>query len=213
MHIIKVCGMRDAQNIKKVSALPIDYIGFIFYSKSPRFVENEQSTPFSKAFLRSIKPKKVGVFVNAPLEIILQKVVDFDLQAIQLHGNETPDFIQDLRPQISHQINIFKAFSIDESFDFERLKYFENIVDKFLFDTKTPQYGGSGHKFDWDLLQKYEGKTPFLLAGGIGIADTEGVKNWKHSRFEGLDLNSRFEVSPALKDVDLLYEFISRLHQ
>lgn len=211
--IIKVCGMRDAQNIAAVSALPIDYIGFIFYTKSPRFVEKLVTKPFSKDFLRHIKPKKVGVFVNETIEKIVEKAIDFDLQAIQLHGNETPDFIQRLRPCLAPAVAIFKAFSIDENFDFQLLKDFENLTDKFLFDTKTSQYGGSGQKFDWQILENYRGKTPFLLAGGIGAADTEGVRNWHHHSLEGFDLNSRFELYPALKDVELLRKFIATIRQ
>jgi phosphoribosylanthranilate isomerase len=210
---IKVCGMREVQNIAAISALPIDYIGFIFYVKSPRFVEKWQDKPFVKDFLKTIKPKKVGVFVNETVEKIVEKVQTFDLQAVQLHGSETPTFIENLRQSLPPKTAIFKAFSIDENFDFQILKDFENLADKFLFDTKTPQHGGSGQKFDWQLLEKYQGDTPFLLAGGIGAADTEGVKNWQHSRLEGFDLNSRFELSPALKDVDLLREFIATIRQ
>lgn len=210
---IKVCGMRDEQNIAALSTLPIDYIGFIFYTKSPRFVQKLEAKPFSKDFLSCIKPKKVGVFVHETIENITKKSIDFDLQAIQLHGNETPNFIERLRQYLRPSISIFKAFSIDEKFDFQLLKDFENLADKFLFDTKTAQHGGSGQKFDWQLLEKYQGDTPFLLAGGIGVADTEGVKNWQHSRLEGVDLNSRFEHSPALKNVDLLREFIAAIRQ
>lgn len=207
--IIKVCGMRDPQNIETIAKLPIDYIGFIFYAKSPRFVDK----PLDKNFLKRLTPKKVGVFVNEQIENITKIIQDFDLQTIQLHGKESPEFIIALRKHIGQEIEIFKAFSIDENFDFQQLKNFENLIDKFLFDTKTQQHGGSGQKFDWQLLANYNLDTPFLLAGGIGAADTEGVKKLKHLQLSGFDLNSRFEIEPALKNEKLLSDFIAAIRQ
>ncbi len=243
---IKVCGMRDPQNIADLIQLPIDYIGFIFYEKSPRYVTSiPDVTTFKK--LSNLKHiKRVGVFVNADIDFVLTKIEQFSLDVVQLHGKETPQYLAELKTSLrgtkqkneelnhselnpnklnpensslmnnhlslinnhSSLIEIWKAFSIDEIFDFETTIPYENIADKFLFDTKTPQHGGSGQKFDWHILKKYEGKTPFFLSGGISAADTEGVKNIGHSQLFGLDINSKFEISPALKDVPLLKKFI-----
>ncbi len=197
--------MREVENILAIAALPIDYMGFIFYPKSARFVVD-----FPKAAL-DISVKKVGVFVDETIENVLSKIESCKLSAVQLHGAESPKYIEHLRKHAA-EIEIFKAFSIDQTFDFERVENYENAVDWFLFDTKTPQYGGSGLTFDWNLLEKYEGNTPFLVAGGISATDTGGVqKMQQHPRFDGIDLNSRFEIAPALKNVALLQQFIEQL--
>ena len=221
---IKVCGMRDAENIVQLIELPIDYIGFIFYEKSPRYVALMPQLINSDKFK---KINKVGVFVNADIDFVLDKITKFGLNTIQLHGKETPQYLMDLRIKIKElisnklfpivnnlelKINIWKAFSIDEQFDFNNTKPYEGIADVFLFDTKTPQHGGSGQKFNWDLLQNYHGKTPFFLSGGISASDTEGVNFITHPKFSGLDLNSKFEISPAFKDVELLKKFINSVH-
>ncbi len=238
---IKVCGMRDPQNIADLVQLPIDYIGFIFYEKSPRYVIHVLDwATFEK--LPNLKHiKRVGVFVNADIDFILDKIQKFDLNVVQLHGKETPQYLEELKTSLrgtkqkneklkaksiqseghestsnyssftihhSPLTEVWKAFSVDETFDFEATTLYENIADKFLFDTKTPQHGGSGQKFDWDILKNYVGKTPFFLSGGISAADTEGVKSIAHPQLFGLDINSRFEISPALKDTGLLEQFI-----
>jgi phosphoribosylanthranilate isomerase len=219
---IKVCGMRDAENISQLIQLPIDYIGFIFYEKSARYVELIPEIINSEAF-NTIK--KVGVFVNAEIDFILKKIKEFNLNVIQLHGKEPLQYLIELRIKnlklrgINSELNtinnseleIWKVFSVDETFDFNETKQYNALADKFLFDTKTPLHGGSGQKFDWEILNQYEGDTPFFLSGGISAADTEGVKNIRHPQFFGLDLNSKFEISPALKDVQMLRKFISVL--
>ena len=202
---IKVCGMRDTQNIADLLELPIDYIGFIFYEKSPRYVA---SMPQLTDPIKFEKINKVGVFVNADIDFVLDKITKFDLNTVQLHGKETPQYIRDLRIK-NAKIDIWKAFSIDEQFDFDATKPYEGLANAFLFDTKTPQHGGSGQKFNWDLLNDYRGQTPFFLSGGISAADTEGVNSITHSEFSGLDLNSKFEISPAFKDVKLLEKFFN----
>ena len=205
---IKVCGMRDAQNIADLLELPIDYIGFIFYEKSPRYVE---LMPQLIHFEKFKKINKVGVFVNADIDFVLDKIDKFGLNTVQLHGKETPQYLMDLRTK-TNEIHIWKAFSIDEQFNFDNTKPYEQLADAFLFDTKTPQHGGSGQKFNWDLLQNYKGGTPFFLSGGISAADTEGVKSVTHPKFSGLDLNSKFEICPAFKDIELLKKFIDSVH-
>ncbi len=220
---IKVCGMREAENINQLIQLPIDYIGFIFYEKSARYVQLIPELINSELFN---KIKKVGVFVNADIDFILKKIKEFDLNAVQLHGKETPQYLNELKIKnlklniINSELNIinnseleiWKVFSVDDTFDFNETKGYEALADKFLFDTKTPLHGGSGQKFNWAILNQYEGNTPFFLSGGISAADTEGVKNIRHPQFFGVDVNSKFEISPALKNVPMLEKFISDLH-
>ena len=201
--IIKVCGMRDAENIREVEALGIDLMGLIFWPKSKRYVaERPQYLP--------TQVKKVGVFVDATLEDIHQHIQDYQLDIIQLHGHETPEFIAQLSI-INFQFSIIKAFNIATAEDLAQTKPYEGIVDYFLFDTKAQLPGGSGEQFDWSVLSHYEGTTPFLLSGGIGPDDAERIKSFHHPRCIGIDLNSRFEIVPGLKDVNQLKDFISNL--
>lgn len=198
--------MRDFKNIQQVSSLPIQYIGFIFYEKSPRFVVKT----IKNALTTSIK--KVGVFVNADIGDVLDKVENFQLDIIQLHGKETPQYISNLKSALPH-IPIWKAFSVDESFDFKTTEAYLNLADIFLFDTKTPQYGGAGVKFDWQILEHYQGNTPFMLAGGITENDVDAILKLKSQipQLHGLDLNSKFEIEPALKDVEKLKVFLEKI--
>ena len=201
--MIKVCGMREADNIREVEALGIDLMGLIFWPKSKRYVaERPQYLP--------TKVKKVGVFVDATLEDIRQHIQDYQLDIIQLHGHETPEFIAQLSI-INFQFSIFKAFNIATAEDLAQTKPYEGIVDYFLFDTKAQLPGGSGEQFDWSVLSHYEGTTPFLLSGGIGPDDAERIKSFHHPRCIGIDLNSRFEIAPGLKDVNQLREFIKKI--
>ena len=210
--------MREAANIAEVSALPIHFLGFIFYEKSPRYVMDAIET------LRSCPDDltRVGVFVNADIDFVLDKIIAYELNAVQLHGSETPLYVHDLalmmwkkhKIQPNVEVEIIKAFSVDEDFDFNKTKDYKGLVDYFLFDTKTPQYGGAGMKFDWSILKKYEEETPFLLAGGITEHDVEAVLKIKEEmpQLYGLDLNSKFEIEPALKDVEKLRGFIEKVH-
>ena len=201
--MIKVCGMREADNIREIEALGIDLMGFIFWPKSKRYVaERPQYLP--------TQVKKVGVFVDATLEDIRQHIQDYQLDIIQLHGHETPDFIAQLSI-FNFQFSIIKAFNIATAEDLAQTKPYEGIVDYFLFDTKAQLPGGSGEQFDWSVLSHYEGTTPFLLSGGIGPDDAERIKSFHHPRCIGIDLNSRFEIAPGLKDVNQLREFIKKI--
>lgn len=195
---IKVCGMKDAENIANLTKLPIDYMGFIFYSKSPRFVDKTLDISKYKEI------DKVGVFVNADKDYIKNKINDYALNAIQLHGNETPDFCKEFE-----NITVIKAFSIANEKDFEATSDFEHCCNYFLFDTKTTQYGGSGQKFNWDILEYYKGARPFFLSGGISAEDVEEIKKINHPRLYALDLNSKFEIEPGLKDINKLEKFIN----
>ena len=197
--IVKVCGMRDAQNIRDVEKLGVDWIGMIFWPQSKRFVAEVPS------YLPKHQ-KRVGVFVDAPLEDIRQHISDYQLNIIQLHGQESPDYVKALKPYTT-----IKAFNIAKADDLVQTEQYEGIADYFLFDTKGLMVGGNGQKFDWSVLTAYHGKTPFLLSGGIGLDDAESVNSFHHPSCIGIDLNSRFEVSPAFKDIDKLKTFLGKI--
>ena len=198
--IIKVCGMRDASNIQELEKLSINWMGMIFWPQSSRFV------PEVPAYLPR-RVKRVGVFVDASMEEIRQHVTDYQLDIIQLHGQESPAFAEALKP-----LPVIKAFNIADPEDLNQTKAYEGIVDYFLFDTKGKVVGGNGEKFDWAVLSSYQGETPFLLSGGIGPDDAEAVNSFHHPRCIGIDLNSRFEQAPAFKDITKLRKFIKQLH-
>jgi phosphoribosylanthranilate isomerase len=204
---IKVCGMRDAQNIAEIAALPIDYMGFIFYEKSARHVDTESSTFLNYTNFKSIQ--KVGVFVNENIENIISKVFDYQLDVVQLHGGETNDFIFELKKKLP-QIVVFKAISVAEESDFTKTTAYPD-ADFLLLDTKTPLHGGSGQKFDWSLLEKNPINKPFFLSGGIAFEDVEIINNLGINNLYGIDVNSRFEFVPALKDTLLLKNFIAKM--
>src|SRR5690606_5663350 len=160
---IKVCGMK--LNVHEVAALYPDYLGFIFWGPSKRFFEG----PIPEL---PVDIKKVGVFVDAPLEEILKKIKEYDLQIVQLHGKESPSFCKELK---KHSVNIIKVFSIHDGFDFGTLEPYENTCDYFLFDTKGKLPGGNGYKFDWRVLKNYPSTKPFFLSGGIGLEEVEQI--------------------------------------
>ncbi len=191
--------MREAQNIREVEILGIDWIGMIFWSGSKRFVSSQPSY-LPKGI------KKVGVFVNADLQDIKQHVEEYQLDFIQLHGQETPDFVQALKPS-----RVIKAFNISDPEDFQQTEDYEGIADYFLFDTKGASIGGNGEKFNWSVLSHYHGETPFILSGGIGPDDASGIKALHHPMFIGIDLNSRFEIEPGIKDITKLDNFVKQL--
>jgi phosphoribosylanthranilate isomerase len=199
--LIKVCGMRDTQNINDLIGLGVDYMGMIFYAKSPRYIEQ---LPEIHDY-RNVK--KAGVFVNADETEIMDQVHKFDLQVVQLHGYEEADLCETLKYQ---GLEVFKAFGISDDFDFVNVRSFEGVCDMFIFDTKTKTHGGSGRKFNWDKLKDYKGNTPFLLSGGISPKEIEEVISFEHPQYAGVDLNSGFEIEPGLKDVGLLKEFVMK---
>lgn len=196
---LKICGMKYPDNILEVGSLLPDYMGFIFWEKSARYFDG-----VIPDLPKSIK--KVGVFVNATQTEILEKVTKYDLQAIQLHGQESVEFCQDLKAQIDNTIEIIKAFSVDDAFDFEVLKPFEDACDYFLFDTKGKLPGGNGTTFDWKVLEKYPSSKPFFLSGGIGIEEIEAVKEISKTNLPlyAIDVNSKFEIEPGLKNINLV---------
>lgn len=201
--LVKVCGMKYAKNITQVAELQPSYIGFIFYKKSIRYF-NQQIPKLPDTI------KKVGVFVNETVEQIKKKVTEHKLQAVQLHGTETVDFCRQLKA-IFPKIELIKAFSVDEKFDLKKTVQYESFCTCFLLDTKGKLYGGNGVKFNWDILKKYKGNTPFLLSGGITKEDAEDIKKIKHPQFIGVDVNSGFEIEPALKNIEDLKQFKQNL--
>lgn len=202
--IIKTCGMRDADNIRAVSELGIDWMGFIFWAPSSRYVSEKPS------FLPT-RQKRVGVFVDARIEEVKSKADEYALDLIQLHGSESPAFCERLKANSRQQL--IKAFNIATQEDLEQTSPYEGLVDYFLFDTKAKMVGGNGTQFDWSVLSAYQGNTPFLLSGGIGPDDAEKVRSFHHPQLAGIDLNSRFELSPALKDIEKLKQFITEYNE
>lgn len=201
---LKICGMKFPENIMEISQLKPDFLGFIFYKKSPRNFENE-IPELSKEI------KKVGVFVKAPFEEILQKAKQYNLDLIQLHGNESAEFCS----KIQKEIPVIKAFSIDEDFDFGTLNEYENSCDYFLFDTKGKNHGGNGITFDWSLLDNYKLEKKYFLSGGISLENTaallEFLKTKSAENCFAIDINSRFETQPGLKNTAKITEFKSKL--
>jgi phosphoribosylanthranilate isomerase len=203
---IKVCGMRDPVNISGVVAAKPDFLGFIFYPKSSRFAGFEPS-----AEILAIVPdavKKVGVFVDEIPEKVLEICQSWKLDVAQLHGNENPEYCQQIK---SSGIAVFKAFSVEEQFDFTTLEAFRGYCDYFLFDTKGRLPGGTGRKFNWQLLQNYHSQVPFFLSGGIGPNDLNNIREFNHPQLFGIDINSGFEISPAMKDVEKVRKFIAEI--
>lgn len=203
--------MRDRENIRAVAAFKPDYMGLIFYTGSKRYVEQADF-----ALLESLpsEMKITGVFVNESRQEILKKVGEFNLQAVQLHGQETAEYCSSLKIELAKcdtGIEIIKAFAVDEDFNFETVTEYEALVDFFLFDTKTSGHGGSGLKFNWEILKNYNSAKPYFLSGGIGPDDLELLMNWDDERFFAVDLNSKFEISPALKDTDKVSRAINTI--
>ena len=203
---IKICGMKYPDNILEVGMLLPDYMGFIFWDKSVRYFDG-----IIPELPKSIK--KVGVFVDANLDEILEKIEKYDLQAIQLHGNESAEFCKTLKKNIPKLIDIIKVFSILDTFDYDLLKPFETVCDYYLFDTKGKLPGGNGTAFDWKVLENYPSTKPFFLSGGIGIDEMNDVNEISKTNLPiySIDVNSKFEIEPGLKNIELCREAINRL--
>lgn len=197
--------MRDADNIRDVEALGVDFMGFIFYDKSPRNVD-------TKPDYLPEGCHRVGVFVNATVEDIVSRVKDFCLTFVQLHGAETPAFVLSLRKSLEAEglatVKIVRSIAVASRSQVMKALIWDGYVDGILFETPTAGYGGSGISFDWSLLSSYRGKTPFFLAGGLGMECLPELKAFRHPRWLGIDLNSRFEIAPGVKDVEKLQQFI-----
>ncbi len=227
---LKVCGMKYVENIQQVAELNPDYLGFIFYEKSKRNFEG-----IIPEISNSIK--KVGVFVNEFSEIVISLVEEYRLDALQLHGDESVDYIKELKEKLAERralfidenknikkkknqhyiskspIEIIKVFGVKDEFNFDLLKPYLDVVDYFLFDTKGKERGGNGTQFDWTLLESYPFDKPFFLSGGIGLNDVKKVKEIVHSDLPiyALDVNSKFESEPGLKNIEQLKSFKKQL--
>ena len=210
--------MRDADNIRDISALGVDMIGLIFYPPSPRYVQQFSSgagiiPDYAPDMGKT--PLRVGVFVDDMPQNIVTRVYNYKLDYIQLHGNEPRETLENLRatidPDIKPKIKIIKAISVSSAEDIKKYKEYVGAADLFLFDTNCKTVGGSGEQFDWQVLQAYDGDVPFLLSGGIGPDDAERIKNFHHPKCIGIDLNSKFEIEPALKDVEKLKQFLVKV--
>ena len=230
--------MRETENIRAVAGLGIDMMGFIFYRESPRFVHMISARAgiipdYSRERLDKARgkiacavdtdsasqkrPLRVGVFVDEMPQTIITRIYNYNLDYVQLHGNESSIMIDNLRssvdPDIRPGLKIIKALSVSGKADIDRWREYEGHADMLLFDTRCKTVGGSGEQFDWSVLQHYDGNLPFLLSGGIGPDDAERIRTFSHPMFAGIDLNSRFETEPGLKDVELLRNFIQRVRE
>lgn len=197
--------MRAKENVAALSELPIHMVGLNFYPPSKRYISNEHEADSFDALSEDIE--LVGVFVQEEFDIVTEYINSYQLDYVQLHGGESSLYCQCMK----ELAGVIKVFSVDEDFDFTSTEVFDGM-DYFLFDTKTKGYGGSGRKFDWTKLEEYKGNTPFLLAGGIGPKDAEEINKLQHLQFAGVDLNSGFETSPAMKDIDLIDKFIQAIN-
>lgn len=201
---IKVCGMKSPRNLEQVCAMGPDYVGYIFYPPSKRYVGEEPDPALFQIPGPGIR--KVGVFVNESLSFVLEVFESNHLNMVQLHGNESPDYCRRI---LQEGIPVIKALDAGE--DESRLEEYREKVHYFLFDTPGKGYGGTGRKFDWELLKRIPSDLPFLLGGGIGPDDAGAVLDMDHGGLQGVDLNSRFEISPGIKDVQKLKEFMDRI--
>jgi phosphoribosylanthranilate isomerase len=202
---IKVCGMRETDNIRAVERLDVDWMGFIFYPSSSRYVPDDET--YSESVRRCAK-KKTGVFVNVGVEEMLEKASRYGLDYLQLHGHESPETCAMIQQQ---GYPVIKAFAVASAADLEQTAAYETCASYFLFDTKCDAYGGSGKRFDWSALDSYRGRTPFLLSGGISPDCIDALRGFNHPEMAGIDLNSGFETAPAFKDAALLERFIHQL--
>jgi phosphoribosylanthranilate isomerase len=204
---IKICGMKYPDNILDVGTLLPDYMGFIFWEQSARYFDGTQP-----ALPQSIK--KTGVFVNASVDEIIEKITTYDLQAVQLHGHESVAFCQELKNTLANTTEIIKVFSVDSEFDFDQLQSFETVCDYFLFDTKGKLPGGNGTTFDWKVLEQYPSQKPFFLSGGIGLDEIDLVKQILKTDLPiyAIDVNSKFETEAGLKDKEKLDRFKQKIN-
>ena len=203
---VKVCGMLNAYNVTELVKLNPDYIGFIFYPGSKRFI----GPVVPKEIMNSIpgSTRKTGVFVDEPILSLIENFRINNLDLVQLHGNELPEYCENLQRL---GIPVIKAFSISPHFDFQSIGIYEQFCEYFLFDTASILRGGSGLKFDWEILSDYHGNTPFFLSGGIQPGDSAKIISLNHPKLIAVDLNSGFEVEPGIKDISRLKTFIEDL--
>lgn len=217
--IIKTCGLRKPSNIQEISQLAVDWLGFIFYPKSTRYMADDAAL---LDYLQSEKAqqgaqKRVGVFVNETHEALLKAIDTYELDYVQLHGAEGPMYCEAILKYLAQidkkEVQLIKAFRVSESFDFNITLDYEDYCAYYIFDTKGQLPGGNGKQFNWEILERYQGKTPFILSGGIGPDDAAAVQALKHPKLAGIDVNSKFETAPALKNIETLAAFVSELRK
>ncbi|WP_373520107.1 phosphoribosylanthranilate isomerase [Aquiflexum sp.] len=207
MMRLKVCGMREPDNIRElIKQIQPDWMGLIFHPSSPRFVDRKNAD-----FIKALEISKVGVFVNADISDIQKTIHSFGLKTLQLHGEETVDEVSKIKEKTG--LEIFKVFSVNDSIQWDLLESYLPFVDFFLFDTFTKSYGGSGKVFNWQLLQDYPFEKPFLLSGGISLDHIDTIQNLQSQvpQMKGIDINSKFEIVPGLKDVSLIEKFKGKI--
>ncbi|PUZ30410.1 phosphoribosylanthranilate isomerase [Chitinophaga costaii] len=203
---IKVCGITRLEDLETLSRLGVEYAGLIFYERSPRYMGHQ----LAAADVKKTAPHlaKVGVFVNETLESVLDRVTGYGLQLVQLHGDETPEYCATL----AQYVPVIKAFRIADTVSWDIMKPYTKVVDYFLFDTASKAgYGGTGHQFNWTVLDDYPFEVPFFLSGGIGASAVGALKSLRWPRLYAVDVNSRFETSPGIKDLNAVQAFITAL--
>jgi phosphoribosylanthranilate isomerase len=203
---VKVCGMRDLRNIADVAATGPDYLGFLFYTASKRYIGDSPDTTLFQQIDASIQ--KVGVFVDEKPEKVLELAGRCKLNLVQLHGSETPHECTVIR---SAGMKVIKSFGVDSGFRFAALTPYLKSCDYFLFDTRSEQHGGTGKKFDWGKIRQYTFAVPFFLSGGIGVEDAAAIKQIRHPALHAIDINSRFEDAPGIKNAGLIRTFIKEI--
>ena len=203
---LKVCGMKFRENIEVIHQLSPDYLGFIFYAKSPRYVVGELAPDWLAA--QPINAQKVGVFVNEEIDIVLTQATAFGLDLVQLHGQESPQVCQEIKET---GMGVIKVFAVGNQFDFQLLEPYKPFCDFFLFDTQGKLAGGNGVSFNWDILQHYDNEIPFFLSGGIGLENIEKLLALQSLNIQAIDINSRFELAAGLKDVGKVKALIQKL--
>ncbi|MCB0704618.1 MAG: phosphoribosylanthranilate isomerase [Saprospiraceae bacterium] len=201
--LVKVCGMRDPGNIQELDALKVDFMGLIFHRKSPRYVDLQD-----RIGILASRTKRIGVYVDADLDELLHFAHTFSLDGIQFHGSESPAYIKQVLDGLPGML-VFKAFSVKDKLP--DTAAYESVCDYFLFDTAGAGAGGTGVQFDWSILQAYQGHTPFFLSGGIGPDSVTALKAFAHPKWIGIDLNSKFEHKPAMKNMPVLTEFLEKI--
>lgn len=210
---IKVCGMTNTEQVMQLDTMGVEFAGFIFYPKSPRYVFRHMPRPDIKK-IKGQHINKVGVFVNAPVDELLQTVDDCGLHLVQLHGDETPKYCE----KVADYVGVIKAFRLREDDQvLWKVKDYQDIADMFLFDTDGMGYGGTGKKFNWSMLQGLSINKPFFLSGGIGPDDVEGLASFSKDIVAkdlfSIDVNSKFETIPGLKDMVAVEKFVKAVKQ
>lgn len=203
--LVKVCGLNSLENIVSLPLASIDWLGFIFYEKSSRKVT---INPDKQFFEVTKNHNRVGVFVNEPLTTIFAKIKLYGLNSIQLHGQESVEHCAYLK---HNGVNVIKVISINEDVDFQKFQKYESVVNYFLFDTKSILHGGTGKKFNWNILRNYTLETDFILSGGIGPDDAQLINQININKCVGVDINSRFEIEPGIKDAQKIQAFLESI--